>query len=422
MSGPLQIRFLAALVLLLGLAAGNQARAQADQCGVERHVPTGTLDEPTWNRLNKAYDLVGKEEYDDAMEQLEYVRNRARSDYLKAVVAQAIAQVDWAKGNYDDALKEFELAVQLNALPDQTHFALMYQIAQLYYMQERYDEALQRLDLWFCKSPPDKITALAYVLQGSIYAQKEDWKNVIKSMDKAISMDENPKESWYQLKLAAQFQLSDWSAARDTLKVMITKWPSKKDYWLQLSNTYFKLEDDDNALSVIALAYRKNMLNKQSDLLYLSNLYSYRDVPYKAAEVLQKGIEDGIVEPSEKYWTMIADAWYAADELEKSLHAYEEAGKMAKDGKIDLRRGYILVDLERWEDAREALTKALDKGGITDRQTGEAYIMKGMAEFNLGNWDQASTNWGRASHYKTAKAAAQQWMNALKDERARRSS
>lgn len=411
------------IAVLLASHAG-QATAQANQCGIERKVPTGMLDEPTWKRLNRAYELVGEEQYNEAYSALVSVRERAREDdiYLRAVLAQAIAQVEWSRNNFDAALREFELAVKLDALPDQTHFALMYQIAQLYYMKDRYDDSLRALDLWFCKVPPADIKASAYVLKASIHASKEAWAEVIKAIDQAIALDANPQESWYQLKLAAHFELNQWPEAASTLEVMIVRWPNKREYWVQLSNTYFKLEQDQKALSTVALAYRKDLLDRQADILYLSNLYSLMDVPYKSAAVLQKGIEDGLVEASERHWTMVADTWYAAEELEKSLYAYEKAGEASADGKIDLRRGYILVDLERWADANQALAEALEKGGISEVQTGEAYLMKGMSEFNLGNYDQASTNWGRASRFPKAKSAAEQWMNHMREERARKAS
>lgn len=409
-----------AALLAAGVLLTPTAQAQAGACGEERDVKQGLLDEPTWKRMNEAYELVGEEQYEDAMEQLVYLRNRAKDDYLRAVVAQGIAQVNWAQGNFDQALKDFELAVELNALPDRTHYALMYQIAQLYYSQERYDDALDRLELWFCKVPEDQHKATAYVLQASIHAQKEDWRKVVTSIDKAIAMEESPAENWYALKLAAHFQLEQYPEAADTLEIMITKWPNKKTYWTQLSNTYYKLENDDKALSVIALAYRKDMLNKQEDLLYLANLYSFRDVPYKAAKVLQKGLDEGIIANEEKYWTMTGDSWYAAEEYEEALAAFENAGKVADAGKIDLRRGYILIDMERWDAASEALRAAIEKGGLEDRQTGEAYLMLGMSEFNRGNYDQASTAWGRAGRYEGAREQAQQWMNHMREERARR--
>ena len=140
--------------------------AQSDQCGVERDIKQGLLDEPTFKRMNNAYELVGEERYDEAYAIMAQLRERANDPYVQAVLAQGIAQVEWARENYDQALKEFELAVELDALPNRTHYALMYQIAQLYYMQERFDDALERLELWFCKIPTDQVTASAYVLQG----------------------------------------------------------------------------------------------------------------------------------------------------------------------------------------------------------------------------------------------------------------
>jgi serine/threonine protein kinase len=134
----------------------------------------------------------------------------------------------------------------------------------------------------------------------------------------------------------------------DTLAVLITKWPNKKQYWSQLSNVYVKLEQDDKALSTIALAYRKGLLDTETDLLYLANLYSFRDLPYKAAEVMRKGMEAGIIPRTEKHWTVTGDNYYAAEEYERALESFEEAGKLADSGKIYLRRGYILTDQERW--------------------------------------------------------------------------
>jgi len=409
--------------VLLAIAAASvsgQVWAQASECGKERKVTGGALDEPTYKKLNDIYEDVGNELYDIAYDKLIIMTNRAKGKYLKATLFQMLAQVEWARSNYESALANFEQAVALDALPNNIHFALMYQIAQLYYMQERYDEALDKLDLWMCKVPPEKIKPAVFVLKASIYAQKKDWKNVVPAIEKAISMSDKPKESWYQLKLASHFELEQFPKAAETLETMIQLWPDKKIYWVQLSQIYYKLKKDDEALSVIGLAYRRDMLDKQSDIMYLSNLYSNRDVPYKAAAALQKGIEDDIVESDKKHWTMVADAWYAADEMEKALYGFEQAGKASTDGDIDLRRGYILVDMERWEIASEALEAAIEKGGFNDRKAGEAYVLLGMSYFNLEEYSKASTAWGRASKYPKSKKAAQQWMNHMREERARK--
>jgi tetratricopeptide (TPR) repeat protein len=412
---------LAALSITLMAMTGGTVFAQVSECSKKRQVGTHALDEFTWKQLNKVYEDVGEENYAVAYEQLQKMLARAgKGSYLRAILNQALAQVEWSRENYDSALKYFEKAVELDALPDRAHFALMYQIAQLYFMQERYREALDKLELWFCKSPGDQITSSAYVLKASIYVQQENYTETLQAIEIAIGMDDDPREEWYQLKLASHFELEQYSRAAQTLELIITRWPEKKTYWIQLSQIYFKLKQDEKALAVIALAYRKALLDTQADITYLSNLYSHSDVPFKAALVLEKGIKDGVVASTRDHWTTVADSWYAAEELENSLVAYENAGTASEDGKIDLRRGYILLDLERWPEALKALNDALSKGGLTERKTGEAYLLRGMAQFKLGNFDGASADWGKAGRYERSRDAARQWMNHLREERQRK--
>jgi tetratricopeptide (TPR) repeat protein len=409
------------LIAIFLLAMPAQVWAQATKCGEKREVTSRALDELTWKQLNSAYELVGEEEYDEAYERLQVLMGRATRDkYLQAVLSQALAQTEWSRKNYDAALMYFEQAVELDTLPDQTHFALMYQISQLYFMKDRFQEALDALELWFCKVPEKDITSHAYVLKASIYARMDDYANVLPAIDKAIEMDEDPQESWYQLKLASHYELEQFPQAAQTLEVLISKWPNKKVYWTQLSQIYYKLKQEDKALATMALAYRSNLLDNQGDLLYLASLYSGADIPYKSAQVMEKGIRDGLIEPTQSHWTMVAESWYAAEELQKSLVAFREAGQASSDGELDLRRGFLLVDMEDWGAALEALNAALQKGGLNETRMGEAYLLRGMTQFNLGNFDAASADWGRASRYEKTRNAAQQWMNHLAEERRRR--
>jgi len=408
----------AVLSLTLSALISNTVIAQASECSKKRQVGAHALDEFTWNQLNRVYEDVGEQQYDEAYEQLQKMLARAgKGSYLRSVLNQALAQVEWSRENYDSALEYFEKAVELDALPDPAHFALMYQIAQLYFMQGRYREALDKLELWFCKSPGDKITSSAWVLKASIYVQQENYAETLKAIENAIGMDDDPSEQWFQLKLASHYELKQYPRAAQTLEQMITRWAEEKTYWTQLSQIYFNLDQDEKALAVMALAYRNALLDTQGDITYLSNLYSNSRVPFKAALVLEKGIKDGVVAPTRNHWTSVADSWYAAQELENSLLAYENAGNASEDGAIDLRRGYILIDLERWPDALQALNDALNKGGLTERKTGEAYLLRGMTKFGLGDFEGAGADWGKASRYDPTRDAARQWMNHLREER-----
>ncbi len=403
--------------LALILMISSSMLAQASECNRNRNVGSQALDEITWKQLNRVYESVGEEKFDAAYEQLEKMLARAgRDNYLQSILNQALAQVEWSRKNYGPALAYYEKAIELNTLPDQSHFALMFQIAQLYTMQERYREALDKLELWFCNSPADKITSSAYVLKASIYIQQENFAETLKAIETAIDMDNNPREQWYQLKLASHVELEQFTQAAQTLELIISTWPQMKTYWIQLSQVYLQLEQLEKALAVIALAYRNGLLDAQGDITYLSDLYSNSRLPFKAALVLEKGINEGLVNSTRDHWTAVADSWYAAEELENSLAAYEKAGIASEDGRSDLRRGYILVDLERWPDALDALISALDKGNLSERKTGETYLLMGMSQFYLGNFNRASADWGKASRYDRSRDAARQWMKYMREE------
>lgn len=407
-------------VMTIGVAT---VQANSETCGARRDAGIHALDEITWNQLKDINEKISGQNYEKAREDLQEMLARADRDrYLQAIVYQALAQIEWALKNYQESLRFFEKAVELDSLPDQAHFALMYQLAQLYFMQEDYDEALERLDLWLCMTPAERITSAAYVLQASIHMGKTDYARALTAIDRAIALDADPRESWYQLKLASLYALEQYPQAADTLEAMIARWPGSKTYWMQLSQIELRLKQDEKALAVLALASRKGLLDQQTDILFLASLYSNSNIPYKAAEVLEKGIQDGIVESDRYYWSLVAESWYAADELAKSLVAYERAGSVASDGVTDLRRGFILVDLERWPAALEALNLALEKGGLDDGETGDAYLLRGMAQYSLGNLDSAGVDWTRAGDYEQTREAARQWMNYLREELRRRAS
>ena len=408
---------IAALAVLL---ASQSAIAQ-DQCGIERKIQVkGFTNEVVYKRLSRIYEDIGEEKYAEAYPQLGALLDRTKSPYEKAVIEQALAQVAWSIERYGEALKHFESAVNLNSLPNQTHFALMYQIAQLYTMQERYPEALDALDIWLCKVDPKEITSTVYVLQASIYSHQANWRDGIVAIDKAIELDANPKESWFQMKLGSHFELEQFPKAAQTLERMIELWPAKRTYWVQLSQIYTKLKRDKRALAVMALAYKNKLLDREGDIKHLANLYQFLEIPYKAAEVMETGLKNGMVEENRKNWEMTADAWMSSEELQKALTGYEKAGENAGDGKLDLRRGYLLTDLEEYQRGSDALAMAIRKGGLPDKDIGQAYLLKGMCEFGLGNFKNAREDFGNGSRYDRSRNAAKQWIAHMDEERARR--
>lgn len=409
-------------LLLVGFEANVLAQSTTKmENGKEvRYVKPGLLRERTYKRLNKLYELIGEEQYAEALTGLDKLWPATESfPYERAVLAQAKGHVFSAQEKYPSARKQFEVAVELDSLPNLQHYQAMFGVAQLFAVEQRYKETIKWLKRWFAEvdTPP---RAEAYVLLANAYAQQSQFRPAIKAIKSAIDKSDKPKENWYQLLMAMHYELKEIKEAAVVLEILVRMRPDKKEYWTQLGSMYMNLKRDEDALATMALAHANGLLDKEADWKQLYSLYGYLKVPFKAASILKEGLDKGYVESNRENWENVANAWYAANEQENALEAFAKASQYSENGKIDMRRGYILVDLERWPEVIDALTRAINKGGIKDTDTGNAWLMIGMAEFELGRLNDAGKAFVNAKRYKKTKRAGQQWLNHLKDERKRR--
>lgn len=410
-------------VLAAGIAAPKTAFAQAEgtvTCGVEREVEPGLLSEPVYRRLNDIFEKFGEELFQEAYNDLAEMRDRRLSDYEKASVEQAMGFAAAQQEDYNRAIEHFSEAIRINSMPNDQHFEMILQVAQLYNAIERYDQALEQLDLWFCVSTEDaKKQASVWLLKANLHMQRDEFRMALESIDTAIELREDPPESWYRVKLGMHMELEEWQPASEVLKILIAMNPERKAYWIQLSGIQIELNNNEEAMAALRLAWRKGLLDKGSEFVQLAGLLQELDSPRQAASVLQDGLEKGIVEATSQNWEMTAGAWYEAREMENALAAYDRAGELSDSGKIDFQRASILVSREDWDAARIAAERALDKGDLTESQAGNAHILMGMSLFNLGDYDAAEQAFIRASDYGRLRQAAQEWLNHINQTRQR---
>jgi len=402
------------LLLTVSPVAFAQTGSETLSCGEEREIEPGLMTEQTYNRMNEAFEMIGEEEYDAAYDELDNLRKARLSDFEKASVEQAMGFITAQREQYEAAIRHFSEAVRLNQLPNQTHFEMILQIAQLYNVLERYDEALEQLDFWFCVSTEEaKKVAEVWVLKASLHLQQDDYPEALSAMNQAIEIAEDVPESWYRLKLGILLELEEYRLAVDVVKILIEIDPDRKEYWSQLSGIYMELDENRNAMATLHLAYRRGLLDRGSEFTQLAGLLQQMDAPRLAAEVMQDGLEKGIIERTSNNWEMTAGAWYEARELDRSLEAYEQAGELSDSGKIDFQRASIMTAEENWEGTLEAANRALQKGDLTESQEGTAHLLVGMAQFNLDNLDQAEQAFIRAANYGTLRSAAREWLNHI---------
>ena len=423
----------AILPLLLALAAGAAAPAvhaqddgftsapspqeiQAQQRACEQQNPPrkakGTISEGTYKRLERVIDMIGKGNNSEAEAKLNELNESARGDYEKAIILQTLGFVYATTKRESQAIKTFESALATEALPQQIHEQMMFNIAQLYLQDEKYDQGMAQLNKYLettCNPLPD-----AHVLLASTYAEKKRFRDGLKQIDLAIAKAKAPKESWLQLKLALHYELKEWPKCAEVLVRLVAVAPTKQEYWKQLSGVFFEIKRDPDALAVLALAERRGYIDEENEYRNLSNLYMYLQIPLKAAMVLQRGIDQKQVQASEKNLESLANAWLVAREYDKAEVAMKRAAGASDKGELFKRLGQIQMEQEKWKEALESLQAARKKGGV--KEPGELSFLIGVVAVELKQWNTADAALRDAmQHEKTSKLAGQ-WLAHLQAE------
>lgn len=404
------LRILVAAVVI-ALAPGAQAADQKPAPKKERKS-SGTLSEGTYRQLERIHDLIAKNKNAEALEKANALRERVSGHYEKAIVHQTIAFIYASQNNFKAALKEFEAALALDALPQQQYEQMLYNVGQIYYADDQPEKAMAKIEQYMAEAM-NPIPGDAHIMLASLYAEKKRFRDALPQVDQALAKVEKPKESWLQLKLALHYELKQYPKCAEVLVSLISLVPAKEDYWKQLSSIFFEIKQDKESLAVLALAERQGYIDQENEFRNLANVYMLLDIPYKAGEVLQAGLDRKVLKADEKTLTQLGDAWTMAREYDKAEPVLKQAAAASDKGEIYFRLGQIYVEDEKWKQALDVLDKAMAK---TLKNPGDAAFLAGVAAFNLGDSKRALNYLQRALSDDGSRKNATQWIAHIREQ------
>ncbi len=211
------------------------------------------------------------------------------------------------------------------------------------------------------------------------------------------------KEQWWLLLRAAYFELDDIPKVRYVLERLLIEW-SKKEYWTQLAAIYGQDELEEKQISAYATAYQEGFLEKSSEYVQMAQLYLSKEAPYKAAVLLQTGMDEGIVDKEVKNWRLLSQAWFLAQEDQMAIAALTEAAKISDDGELDVRLARSLANVANYKSCVDSATNGIRKGGL--KRDDESYITLGMCQFEEAMYEDAKNSFELASQDATARREA----------------
>ena len=467
----LNLKTIFVLLVALVLASGSSVNAQALMKAQENAYDNQTerqrrdkqktrtaqaVSKKVYERIIKAQEAVDLEDYPEALRILNNLYSLSKlTDYEQQNVLNYLGFVYYSMDDMTNAMNAYERMLTIPTLEEQIKKTTVYTLAQLNTMQENYSKAIRLTEEFFrLETNP---AADPYIFYAQILYQLDRYSDMIEPVETAMkvyvrrqtarrlaakveaekALDEAPeeeiaaaltalaeanksynitpvpKEDWYVLLNFAYFQQENFIKVRDIQKTLLVHWP-KKQYWFSLAGAYTELGEDENLIYAYDAAHTQKLLEKESELVTMAQLYMQAEVPYKAAKLLDKEIKANRVEKNEKNYRLMSQAWTLAAEDEAAIPALKQAARLSEEGELDLRLGNAYLNIGEHDECAKAITNGIKKGGI--KSPDNAQISLGMCLYNLKEYKKAISAFKKASKTRRSRRVSNQWIRVIESD------
>ncbi len=337
----------------------SQAVAAPDQAKIEERKArkSQAVGEKVGKAIGKAYELYGQNKQSEALALL--LPLEPSSAFDRAYLFNFIGKL-YAEKDQDKATQYLIKAMNEDVLSFNDQAGGLKLIGDLYLSNKKYKEAITYYNKWLDFT--GELDPNVEMRIANCYYEMKQYQKVMEPADRAIAHFKTPRKEPYSMKLGAYYELKQTKKAIEVLETAVSVFPDDKTFWIQLANFYNLDERYDRSLAVMELAYKQGFLTKENEIKLLSNLYVNNNIPYRAAEVLEKHLKSGLLKKERAILSSIASSYSASRDFDKAAEYYGMLAASENDGEFYRRQGNALLNANRNAEAVTALQKALDTG------------------------------------------------------------
>ena len=397
------------LCVLVGLWPG---------AGAAQTRKTVAMREKVYAKLSKAQEATEAQDWKAAFDNLADVeRMKDLSPNEKAQLFTAYGYTYFAQEKYAESAASYEKVLEQEELPEAMRLSTIYTLGQLHFHLEHYQQAADYLQDWLklASNPGPE----PYILLGQAYYQLGKLEQAAGPVQQAIDIARERgarvQENWYALLRVIYFETKNYPRLLEVLEILVRDYPAK-EYWLHLSSAYGEMGDTGRQLAAYDMAYQQGFLKRGNEIVLLAQLLLQAEVPYRAGTLLQQGLDDGTIEGTAANWRLLSQAWIMAQEHQKAIASLKKAAELSDDGELHARIAQSYANLGAWQESADAAQAALDRGVA---KPGELHLMRGMAFFELGRYDEAKKAFGKAQNSEESRGVAVRWLAFVEREQDR---
>ena len=377
-----------------------------------------TVNQAVARYLTRIHKYMEEEDWENAERELmqtarRYFKNE--DSYERALINQLYGQFYALQRDYKSAIPWFEKALAKSRLPFAADLQVTYSLSQCYFQTGRYKDVIKTLENYRVKASKrgQNMAPVQLMVLGIAYFQEADILNAYTNISEANATATKLNEEWLQYEFALAVKLEKFDEAINVGQFLVFVNPEKKSYWKQLSGVYYGSESEELSLAGLELAYENDVLDKEKDYIDLARYFMYKELPIKAIDVLNDGINIKKVKQNRNNYEFLADAYFLAKDRVKGIDALIKAEALEKDADLSYKIARFAFENEDWSKAITYFSQAKKQG--YEKYPGRLELLLGISYFEISNYEEALASLNESLEFDSSNSAAEGWISYIKD-------
>lgn len=345
-----------------------------------------------------AYSLLQTGELEEArryfalLKQIGRTYNEAASYYM--------AYIDYATGNYNNALVEFN---QLKENPEYKEQSLYY-ITQIYFIQNKFDKAITEGEDLLKSYPESANNTEVYRILGNSYYHLGDSQKAIRMLDKYVASTDHPLRGDLYILGICYYDAGNYRKAVQYLGQTVRQDDAlTQSAYLYLGQAYLHLKDKNNARMAFENAAKASFDRKIKEVA----LYNYALLIHEtnftgfgeSVTIFESFLNDF---PNSQYTDKVNDylveVYLTTKNYESALASIQKIKRPST--KILEAKQDILFQLGtqaftnlKFEEAVQLFNQAISLGAYNTEARNNAYYWRGESYYRLGEYEKALSDY-----------------------------
>lgn len=309
----------------------------------------------------EAQNMMTANDFNGALAKLNSVLTMPElNPYEKSTIYQMQGAVYYELNNYQQAIQGFENAISAGGLLPKEIDNLRVNIAQLLIGNGQYARGAQMLEDWDRNGGTLKPNHIDMLVQA--WVQAENYNKALPWAERWFR-SANPKErKHFDLLNFLYNNLKMPGKQADIVKDMIAKWPEDKTLWDNWASLLANGGREQDAFEVNKMLYLGGALSTEQDLLKVVQYYSFYDMPFQAAKILEREINAGRIANSPDKLVQLSDLFRQAREYDRAIPILDKAAKQSGKAKLYADLGEALYNGGQCNKAETAFKEAINRG------------------------------------------------------------